>query len=188
MNTRLALVLAGLGLLLPISLTAQQPLPLTPGQRVRVVIPGPGGRPARHVTGNLLRQGADTLVLVTGGGLVRPETLAVALAPDRRLEVVAGTRSRWREGAGVGCALGLVAGAAIGAGQRRSPGPWNVGPDIDPQILLAGIAGGAGCLVGWAVGSSIRTETWAPLEKAGVRLGLAPLPAGRLALGAAISF
>ena len=199
MKTRilsLALVLSSIvAVLVSAPLSGQQTLSqLRPGQRVRVVAPGPEGQPARYSTGNLLRRDADAVVLTNGGGLVRPETLTVALAPDSRLEVLTATRGHGWAGALIGSLAGGLAGAAIASAA------WQPCTDsgffacfLYPSQGLAagggGIIGGlAGALVGGLVGRSTRNETWVPVPLPPARVGLVPLRAGRLGLGASFSF
>jgi len=204
MKTRpLPLALAGTALvLLSAPLSGQQPLSeLRPGQRVRVVVPGTETRPARTSTGNLVRLGTDTVFLSVGGGFVRPEVWAVSLSHDARFEIVTATRSHYREGALLGGLFAGMVGAAIASAswhECTSTALFDMGCLYAPtqgEATAGGflVGGLAGALASALVGSGMRTETWTPVSRlpakslVPVRIVVAPLPAGRMGVGAAFS-
>jgi len=184
MNTRLAPVLAALALLLGVApLPGQQvPLGLRPGQRVRVVTPRADGRGDRRVTGKLLSVAADTAVVRIGSGwFAAGETLSVALDGPRALEVSRGRRLLERGGLGVlggllGFELANLTGAAVSCDDWSGP--------CDEQLLY----GFVGEVAGLALGFALFPEHWDRVTPERLRVGLAPLPAGRIGLGASIRF
>jgi hypothetical protein len=54
----------------------------------------------------------------------------------------------------------------------------------DYKLLGAGLGGGFGAIIG----AGATTELWEPVTLSRIRVGLAPLPSGRLGLGAAFRF
>ncbi len=111
-----------------------------------------------------------------------------------RLEVAGQSRRhvgrRIVRGAGIGAvAVGVL--AYIGYEPCTSQEFLGCMLDTGPGgAAAAGAVVGAfyGAVVGLAVGLLTRDVEWLPVRTEGVRVGLAPLPAGRLGLGAAVSF
>ncbi len=163
---------------------AAQQTQLEHGQTVRVV-----SSAGRIHSGRLQLVLADTLVLEAGG---RQEW--IKLGSDDRLEVLRRSRSY----ALVGALLGAGAGAALGSTSSThlctqpitnfTPTVRYCGLTPAKGALLYGLAGmGAGALVG----SLFRSALWEPLapdQLAPLRVAVAPLPRGGLALGASLAF
>ena len=179
-----------LGLTLASPLLAQQPATLAPGARVRIT----WLEDRWTLIGNLRAVRGDTIVAYdTATGT---ET-AVPLAWLRLLEVSQG------RGTGITLAvLGAAAGGAAGALLARTLwGPHEdpcstpqVGVCIDLSVHLdreatTFLGGLAGAIVLGLVGHSFdAVEHWESVPLDRIRVGLAPLRADRLGLGAAVSF
>ncbi len=176
---RLAVTLSAVCTLVQVAAAQTEPV-LIKGTRVRVLIPASDSQPEQLITGSLLRLEADTVVIWTGGSMASPETKSIALARGRRLEVPAKGRGRGKAGAGLGAVLGTLTGAAIGYATWRpcTEQGWLsciTYPSQGEQAAgyaMMGTAGGA--LLGLVIGSSIRSETWAQVSTAGVRVAVAP--------------
>lgn len=158
------------------------------GSRVRAR--GPGG--ATRANGIVTAVRGDTLELLAVRGQV---PLVLPLAHVEQLDLAVGRRSR----GGIGAAIGLVAGGALG---------WTVGvssytpcepagwfdcwfhPESRDAAGMLGAAIGAtgGAAMGLMIGMHITTERWERLPLDGLRVGVAPLPAGRMGLGASLAF
>ena len=179
-----------LGLTLASPLLAQQPATLAPGARVRIT----WLEDRWTLIGNLRAVRGDTVVAYdTATGT---ET-AVPLAWLRLLEV--------SQGRGTGFTLAVLGAAAGGAaGVLLARTLWRphedpcstpqVGVCIDLSVHLdreatTFLGGLAGAIVLGLVGHSFdAVEHWESVPLDRIRVGLAPLPAGRLGLGAAVSF
>jgi hypothetical protein len=184
MHTRLPLVLATLGLSLPIPLTAQEPPSLVPWQRVRVTAPAAGL--VRNVFA-ILSVTTDSVILVRQLSPARLDTVRLPRTALQTLEVSLHRGSYALAGLGVGLAVGGVV-AARWATKTANPstGP-TFGPELDnvPGILvIVGVAGLAGAIGG----GLIHTEKWSAVPLDRLRLGPPPLTAGRLGFGPAFSF
>ena len=179
MKTRLA-VFAVLGLLLTNALAAQQPLPLTPGQRVCVTAPSAGMHNEVATVGAI---SADTLVLERRWA-DQPLRTAVARDSVRVLEISRGKHGYAFVGAALGGILGSIGGAIADHACERS-GSNTITISICPFRLVGAVLGvGLGAIVGGAR----TTDLWEPVPLDRIRVGLAPLPSGRLGLGAAVRF
>jgi hypothetical protein len=180
-------IIAALTMVAPVGRLAAQQAHVAVGQRVRVASAGEGP----FFEGRVVRLAADTVVLSDG----RIED-SIVLGGRRRLWIAAGTRSYGHPGFIVGAALGVVVGALVYP-EPPSPPPCTDycvfdTRDIVPfvgRIKSAGLGLLVGAVVGAWIGSEIRTTLWQPVgPDAGVRVGIAPLPNGRLGLGASVSF
>ena len=147
------------------SLAAAQTAPLlTKGASVRVVIPAAEGRPARYVSGSLVRLDNDTIVLNVAPSLALPELVRYGLNDGLQVEERVTGPGHGGTGAAVGALVGVVAGAAIGAGTWKPCTGFC--PGDSPGTAAAGgvlIGGVGGAILGWAIGSSIRSATWKPV-------------------------
>jgi hypothetical protein len=194
-NTRLAFLTLGLALAGP--LRAQKlPLPV-PGQRVRVTIPSEGSR-AMLLTFGAIR--ADSIVFGGPESGTDVRRLALPLDAVARLEVSRGTRNHLRAGILVGFLAGMVGGTLAGADARDDPectgiprNPFSclfyetrTADQKRGAILLSFAA--AGTVIGALVGKYTTIELWQSVPLDRPRVTLAPLPAGRLGLGAAVRF
>lgn len=194
MHARRAVVLLPLALCLSASAlshaaTAQTP-PLAQGARVRVVQTSTHG--AGVFEGRLLRLRADTVMveLSSLGGEIR----GFPLDGGWRLEVAGQSRRhvgrRVVRGAGIGAvALGVLTAVSY----QPCTSQEFLGCTLDPgpvgSAVIGTVAGASlGAVVGLAVGLLTRDVEWLPVRTEGLRVGLARLPAGRLGLGAAVSF
>ena len=190
MKKRLACCLAGLALLLSSApLSSQQVLPqLRPGQRVRLTVPSAGmDREIATVQG----LSGDSLVLERRWA-GQPLRTAVVLDSVQGLEVSRGKRGLDRPAARIGGLLGLSSGVAVGVWQFRCGGDqWC---RLGKTFALAGeaiVGTFGGVVIGSLLAGAADTERWerVPPDALGrLRVGLAPLPAGRLGLGASVSF
>jgi hypothetical protein len=210
MRTGLALVLAALGSSSPLLLAAQQTLSLQPGQLLRVT--APSALLDRTVGTVLAARGHEIVFRVER---FRPyherldtqmDTLYVTVALDsiRSLWVSSGTSSHVAGFAILGVVVGGAAGALLYSPSPSPPPPRCAGNpfcgmdlgfrrlDVTVnRVLWAGIGSLAGAVIGASIGSQVRTTRWKLVEGDALdrlRVGLAPLPAGRLGLGASISF
>jgi len=167
------------------SLVAQTDSTLARGARVRVVIPALDGQSVRYVPGALVRLAGDTVVVLTGWGRERPDTLVYALGEGggRRLERLTGSHGHRGTGVALGTAFGALAGGVIGVVTWRPctppgsdacffPGLYSSREMQTAEGVLLGALGGA--LAGLVIGGVVRTETWEPLRTSGIRVGIAP--------------
>ncbi len=158
--------------------TAQEPPPVKPGDRVRVTAPD---LQINKYDGSLVSLTGDTIAV---------DTLRVAFRSVTRLDVYRGRRSHWIRGAGVG----LVIGAGIGAIAIASQVDWSLSSSCDPfsnaQCVLigAGLGAAVGIPVGALIGLGVRTDRWheVPLDR--LRVSFAPQRGGRFALGLSVRF
>ena len=201
MRARVAFVLSALGCALSTVLTAQAPPPLHPGQRVQVTAPTYG---LDRTEGTVLAvRGRDVVLALER---LRPsrdrrfsqtETVNETLSLDSisGLRIPAGTRIHPGAGAVVGGLLGIVVGALA-----YTPPPTNCTVnslcfeklgELPGRIGSASLGGLVGIGLGALIGSAIHSTRWAPVspwDLDRLRATIAPLPAGRLGLGAALSF
>lgn len=161
---------------LPPSAAAQTGSPLRKGELVRVVIPATDGRREQVVHGRLIRLERDTVTIAAGGGLdvggaVVPATpMTFSLDGGRQLQRFTQGHRQGGQGALAGAVFGgLMLGAIAGASCEN---------DFVPAGACAAIGAvfgaGGGALVGLAIGSSVETGRWVPVQTSGVRLALGP--------------
>jgi hypothetical protein len=135
--------------------------PLKPGDRVRVwasTIP-------TGAVGEVVEAAPSVLIVRVPD---RPDPIEVPLAAVTRLQRSLGTHRNTGKGALIGGLVGAAAGAAfvgIASGSEGCDGPcggW--------ALVFGAMGGGAGALVGTAVGASQKTERWEamPVGRAGV--------------------
>lgn len=153
--------------------------PLAVGTRVRVVVPDSTGTSPQYLEGRLARLSGDTVVLWSGGGLVRAESLTVILEHGRRLEVEQSGHSQGGRGAGLGALAGAFAGGIIGLATYKECTPSGLSclGDMGQGGQAAGgafVGAGVGALIGYLIGSSMRVATWAPVETTGIQVALLP--------------
>lgn len=153
------------------------------GRRVRLWLT-PGATRTRDyqepevVTGQLVRLGADSVVVDRGGRLV-----AVPRAQVTQLAVSVARASRGRgalRGAGIGFLVGGVTGATL-AGLTYtpcSPGEWICLTRSEAMAFGGALLGAGGIVVGGIVGAARGGERWravpVPEVAAGARLQVAP--------------
>jgi hypothetical protein len=175
-------------------LSAQQ-RPLALGQRVRVDSLHSG----TFSEGRLVRLVGDTVVLADG-----PRERAFVLGGHRHLWVPTGTRSHTWGFAALGAGIGIVAGALTYSPPPPPPpctgNPIICGIDfrgvektaqLYAQLRRAAVGSLVGMGIGALIGSQVRTTLWAPVlpdELDRLRVTIAPLPSGRLGLGASLAF
>jgi hypothetical protein len=154
------------------------------GSRVRAT---PSGNTS-SVDGIVTAVRGDTLELRTVRGQV---PLVLPLDRVERLELGVGRTGH----GGTGAFLGLVAGGALGwvvgtATYRPCTGWCLFVPDSREQAGTIGavFVGVAGAELGLLIGGKVITEVWQPVLLDAIRLGVTPLPAGRLGVGASIQF
>src|SRR5258706_11693843 len=101
MRYAMLVLMAGFASISP--LAAQGPLPVTPGQRVRLSLDGGHGR----VAGVLVSQDGDSVAILSSADV---PAIAIPQNSVAAVEVSAGRHSN----AGVGAAIGLLGGAVVG--------------------------------------------------------------------------
>jgi len=174
--TAAGLAIVGAALQLP-GRAAQTPGTLRPDVAVRLVVPAVGPLPIETW---FRRREGDSIVVRTQPML--PE-LTLAIADIASVEVAAGTRSRWREGAGRGFGLGVGAGALTGVfAEVFSRAELTCQRECGATtVVRAGwgalIGAAAGLAVGAAIGSGKTVTIWRPFELGSV--GAVPAGKGR---------
>jgi len=161
------------------------------GSRVRAG--GPGG--SSVLEGIVTAVRGDTLELMTAGSLV---PFVLPLDEVGRLELGVGRKGHGAIGAAVGLVAGFGLGWVIGSVGYQpcesSGGLFDMSCLMAPEsradaaTLTAALGGAGGILAGLLIGAAITTERWELVPLSSLRVGLAPLPAGRLGLGAAFRF
>jgi hypothetical protein len=139
---------------------------------VRVTAPSAG---MRNEVATLEAISADTLVLERRWA-GQPLRTAVVRDSVQTLEISRGQQRYAFLGATLGAMLGLGAGAIADRSCERGSDWIAVCP-----FRLVGAVLGAG--LGALGGSAKTTDLWEPVPLDRIRVGLAPLPAGRLGLG-----
>lgn len=201
MRARLAFVLTALSCSLPTLPTAQDLRPLHPGQRVQVTALTYG---YDRTEGTVVATRGREIVLAVERSRPGPDrrfsqtatvNVTVSLDSVSGLWMPAGTRIHPGAGAVIGGLLGIVAGALAYA-----PPPTRCTDnslcfeklgEIGGRMGSATIGGLVGVGIGALIGSAIHTTRWSPVSPADLdrlRATIAPLPAGRLGLGAAVAF
>lgn len=151
-------VYATLMLLLAASGAAAQTVQVGAGHRVRVTTK------ERQLIGIVRSVDGGSISMIEIAG----DSVVVAPADVRGIEVSAGWRSNKGRGARIGAGMGLAAGVVLGALPRRdasAPGAF-FGDDFESletmgRILTYGFAGSvAGAVVGYAIGSRSTSELW----------------------------
>ena len=188
---RSTLSLIAVWLLVPVaSLSAQQPLHLERGARVRVTHtcasqrgqdPVCSGHSRRDV-GKYRSIRDDTLRYELKNPFRR---IKIPLEGVRLIEVVQGQKSRWLSGMGSGTVIGAFCGIAIGlAVYDYEPNPWV--PNMGPAYGVA-IGAPVGLIVGAIIGSFIKDEEWEEVPLDRVRVSIAPQRDG-FAFGLTVNF
>ena len=154
---------------------------LTPGTRVRVESPVLG---ARAVVRRVAVQRGDTLVLARDQRAGR-DSVVLALADVRTIEVSRGWRQRAITGGLVGLVGGTAAGAVIGYNSPMAAEPC--GRDCtraevtrkQGALMLAPTGAQAGAALGALFGRFVLGERWERLAPGGQRVGGGPIgPSG----------
>jgi hypothetical protein len=171
-------------------LSAQQPPSLAWGQRVRVTAPAAG---LIQAVGTLEAVTADSVVLglerpdpFAGTGFERTVRTAVPRTALQTLEVSRGRHSYYKwAGLGIGLAVGAAVGGILGPLLHDSNA--GMGPQIGSgMVFVMSLVTFGG--VGAGVGGRTGHETWAAVPLDRLHVGMTPLPAGRLGLGASLTF
>jgi hypothetical protein len=163
---RLAFVI---GILFATESTAQAPLGVRPGSRVRVAL---GGHTEPRI-GTLTRLTADTIVV---------DAVSIARSDVTRFDLSVGQKSRWLRGLGLGFGAGLAIGAVIGAAHPCLDGEFT---QLFCATFFGAVGAAAGAPLGAVFGSGSHTDRWRRM--APDRLVLSAGPAGRLHLGFTVS-
>ena len=182
---------------IPIGAETPEPVVwLSPGQRVRVMMPSAG---IGLATATMVGMRGDSIVLA---GLA-PDTASASraaggaqrvlpLAGLGSLEISHGVHGNPVWGAVYGALAGAAAGAALGSAATHDCGSWSFYGFSSDCVYNGGFLGFvAGAGVGAFIGSFVKSEKWerVPLDQLHrLRIGLIPQPAGRLGLGAALAF
>jgi hypothetical protein len=144
---------------------------LVDGDRVRV---GWRDRMDNSAEGRYVTGPADSLVFTTREGV----RLAVPLRAVRRLDVALGVRTRQKEFALGGAAVGGVVGAIIGVTSAKKEATLTGAeyPTLGDPVtggILGGLAGGlAGAFVGGLIGRSKVTDRWQSVDLRGYNVSL----------------
>jgi hypothetical protein len=177
------ITLAALAAVRPVA--AQQRRPVWPLERVRVTAPSAG---LHGAIATVVSRSAHDITLRLGDPRRSPRRaddpadVTVPLDSVRSMEVSLGVgKSQAGIGATIGIVFGLVVGYAIGKSQ---PPEWFFDPTSVYAVEGALIGGGAGALIG----SRIRPEHWRPMALRYHHIAVAPLPGGRVGVGAALAF
>ena len=167
--------------LLPVAVRAQSAAPATIGERVRIATPSQRGN-FRYV-GRVVAVSHDSISVQAEDG-VRP----VAIADITTLEVSGGRVTHGLQGMLYGSAIGVGAGAIIGAATYHKPkcdyptlfGCSNDGLGRGADALVGAITGGLlGLAVGGAYGIAHHTENWIVRSSAmPARVNFTPLRGG----------
>ena len=141
--------------------TAGDSLPLLAGARVRVTAPPLGPQPGVFRFAGLRN---DTLLLRPPKG-ASVDTTAIPLGAVARIETSRGWRRRALSGAAVGLVAGATLGALLGHAAWDEPDPFcerNCGPRTRRQSAVqVGISGAqAGAALGALVGRFVMGERW----------------------------
>lgn len=154
-------------------LFAQQGLPVTPGDRVRISTLGT----APPLVCTVLALKADTLVLDARDGV---ETLEVPLALVKKVEVSRGKKSN----IGPGAIAGGLTGAVFGAICASGPGGYSCGGSDAKVVALAITAAGTG--IGALIGAASKTDRWEEVPLTDIRVGLSPITLDGVAVSVAL--
>jgi hypothetical protein len=117
------------------------------GERIRITIPAGMERESRRVEGRLLELYGDSLLLARTSGT----STVIRLPLDATIERAVSRRGHALEGA----LLGMISAGVLG-GRKRSPSD-------DESGLRSVVYGSVGALIGGLMGSTISSETWAPV-------------------------
>ncbi len=184
-----------------ISVTAQQRLPVKPGDRVQVTHEC-STSVRRGQTRTRCRKDRATLVTATADSLVlgvdeQGTQLAIPVASVTRLEMSRGWKRHTDEGIVYGLVLGLVAGGFVGALTYEPPPPCkglfcDLG-DVDlggvERVALGAVIGiFIGGVWGALVGTANKTERWEEVPLDQLRVSFAPQRDGRFGLGLSVRF
>ncbi len=181
-------LLAVVSLVPLVTLSAQAPPPVEPGQRVRVTAPELG---VRKQAGKFVTLRGDTLVLAADSTMNYPLTSVTGL------DVFGGRKSFGAgKGAGLGFLIGAGGGAVIGALFGLSPDAecsfWDSsasGPCPGTLAIVGAILGGVtGTLVGVVSGALVKTDRWEEVPLDRLRVSFAPQRDRRIALGVLVRF
>ncbi len=179
LSTRVLIILTVILTVAPVvTVAAQQPLPLHPGDRIRAMVPSLSSGP---LVGTVVAFQTDSLI-VQGG----TSTWHLSLASLTHLDVSQGRRSHALLGAGIGLLVGAAVGVLIASDCDTVEGPFATQGQC--TAVGAAVFGGAGALVGALTGALARTEQWAQVPLARLRMSLTPNPGGALQLRASLSF
>ena len=116
--------------------------------------------------------------------------LAVSLASVNRLEVVRGRKSNADTGAGIGLAVGFVAGAVFGyasSEECKSFCMLDIGRE-EAAVMGAAMFGLGGFVFGALIGASSQTDRWEEVPLDRLRASLGPQRDGRLGVGGSVRF
>ena len=154
------------------------------GSRVRAT----GSGDSSVVDGIVTGVRGDTLELRTVEGLV---PLVLPLDRVERLDLGVGRKGHAGRGALIGAVAGGVLGWVVTSATYRPCTDWCLFGRYSREeeaTIGAVFVGVAGAELGLVIGGKILTEVWQPVPLDAIRIGIAPLPAGRLGFGASIRF
>lgn len=154
---------------------------VAPGARVRVTAPAKGLE--RHVT-TVENVRGDSIVVGFGGGWQ-----TIALRDMTSLDVSMGRESRFFADAGIGLAVGVLAGGLVGAVGYQECTDCILAPANRAQSAALGaiLAGTVGLVAGAIVGVFHRPDRWRRYELP-IKSTIARLPSGGIGLGISRAF
>lgn len=166
------LLLATLGMwIVPCVSGAQDHEPLKPGARVRLTAPALGRSP---IVGMITFADSDSLRFRPFGDHTTDRS--IGRGDLTRAWISEGSRSRVGEGLLIGAGVGVVVGLIIVTTNEPAP-TGNVVEDVFSQAfestfdaLEVVVIGGAGLLLGGAIGLAVRTDKWREIPL-GARVG-----------------
>ena len=153
------------------NIRAQDSLPVTVGDRVRVTAP------------DIDLNRYDGTIRVIGRNALTVDTLPIALESVTRLDIHRGRKSKSGTGALIGAGIGLVYFAYIASVCSRG---FVCTGDVLVAAFTIVVGGGAGigALVGWL----IKTDRWEEVPLNQLRVSVVPQRDGRFALGFSVAF
>jgi hypothetical protein len=131
-----------------------QAQPLDVGSRIRITS---DWYRLDHAIGYVQASSRDSLLVsLESTRRVRP----LALERIGSIEVSAGSRRRSLRGLAIGGLVGAALGLVVGLSEADDPEGWVTGGAS--VALGVGLFGGTGAILGFAIGSVVKTESWSP--------------------------
>ena len=171
------------------ALFGQTPLPLEPGQQVRIRYTD---APTKRTDGRIVTVGSDSLVLRTKRFRVdahghRTVDSVVTTIPLSQVATIAKRTGR-KSAAGRGALVGGVSMSLVGL--IASASDWCIGEEDGGACVIGAAAVGAaeGAAVGAILGAILRSDKWVDVPINNVRMSIAQGSVSRFGLTASIAF
>lgn len=166
--------LLGIPAALPSILACQDPVPLAPGERIRVRAVN------QRAVGTLLTISGDTLIIAAADpGGMGEAPVRIPRWMITRVEVSRGWEPAGPKGARVGAVIGLPVGLLVAVLRRATCTDCDLNAAQSSVLGAAAIGMGVGAVLGYAVGSTRRVERWEPVVGVGpaqIRVGVRVSP------------